>query len=906
MSPSILRDLRWLRVRVVLRNTKAQGMKEHPLWVFHAALKYCLPRLPSGQTPPHWFRWIAGSPHHLREGADYSLDVFLPGMNRSQAEMLSSKLTARFFPSGSKEHGVNFLLVSARPPEERSIDTVLEDARWESDAEEVCLNFVSPLSFTPPVRWLKTKLEAPGLAEALAGRIERLFGVRPELEHAWEQARTLWHLWHYEEYRHQSKSSANGWQLLSGGVGPLHLRGPLEQLKPWLLLGAELGAGRKLAAGAGDFALAWNQPFFDPELARPKLYEETWNHLQYTSDAADEFQKELGAPEVATRELAESVATGHWEPAHARGFRVEKKTGYGERLVALFPPRDRLVQSSLHRLLSPSMDPLFEPQSHGFRPGRSVETARQMVHDAWREGYTCALESDIESFFDSVDWDTMATSLDAVLPRADIRTRALLHAIIRTPVRLNGRTIHRERGLLQGSPLSPLLANLYLDPFDEEMTRRGFRLVRYADDFVILCRSEDQAKEALFAVQETLGCLGLKIKADKTVITPFDAGFTFLGIRFGGQFDDALVQDAALQRTVFLARPHAWVGVDADAITVREETRLVARIPFRRVGEIVLMGAGGASTRLIERCALRNIPISFCSASGKLQNTLAPHDQSHYRRAAAHAQKSQALAPAHRLSAARAIVAAKVSNYLAWFRERPTAELRPGIEALETTLAALPAAQGLDALRGYEGAAARTVFRLLNNRAPSAFHSERRVPGETFDAWNSLLDFTYSLLFHRLNALIRLRGLDPYQGILHSPDARYESLICDLQEPFRARCDRFVLKLVNRSQITMDDFVTEPPFGPRLKGPAVGRFLELWATELDTQLAQEPATFARIIEAQVRVIQLWVETDEPWRLYHAKSPLTPTAAANPNTNTEIPPPNIAPTEEEIPPFPEEE
>ena len=899
MDSGVLEQLRWLRMMVTLRNTNARGIREHPLWIFHSALKYCLPRTPKGETLPHWFRWHDPSRPLLREGNEYHLEIILPGTNIAAAAELRSSLAARFSPAGSKQPGVNFLLLSVSDPEQRSLAAVAENTPWDAAADEVCLDFVSPLSFTPPAKWLQTRLEAPGLAAALAGRFDRLFGVKLEPDPAWSEARTLWHLWHYEEYRHSSKSSPGGWQLLNGGVGPLYLRGPINKLKPWLLLGAELGVGRKLAAGAGGCQLVWQRSHFDRHLARPQLYEETWESLHRASDAADEFPAALGNRADATRELATDVAAGHWVPASARGFRVEKKSGHGDRLVAVFEPRDRLVQSALQRLLTPAFDLIFEPQSHGYRPGRSVDTAREMIYTAWRDGFTCALESDIESFFDAVDWDTLDACIDAYLPRADRITRAVLYATVRNPVKLNGRPVRRERGILQGSPLSPLLANLYLDPFDEDMTKRGFRLVRYADDFVMLCRGESQAREALAAAQEALGCLGLRLEENKTTITPFDTGFTFLGIRFGGQFDDAIVQDSALQRTVFLARPYAWLGVDADAITVREDARLVARIPFRRVGELVLLGAGGISARLIERCAARDIPISFCSAAGKLQNTLWPQDQSHYRRVAAHATKHANLSPPHRLSAIRAIVAAKLVNYLSWFRERPTPELRPAIDALEASLGALPDAMSADALRGHEGIAARAVFRVLNDRAPKAFRSLRREPGQAFDPWNSLLDFTYSLLFQRINALLRLRGLDPFLGLLHSSDARYESLVCDLQEPFRARCDRFVLKLVNRSQITMDDFVTEPPFGPRLKGPAVGRFLELWATELDSRLAQEPATFAKIIETQVRVLQLWVEADEPWRLYHVQ--YAPDPCLKPDESQ--PPPDVAGDKVETPAAP---
>lgn len=637
---------------------------------------------------------------------------------------------------------------------------------------------------------------------------------------------------------------------IAGNIGPLYLRGTpanLAAVRPWLLLGTELGCGLKLGP-RGHFHLLLDQPQFDPLLAKPETYAWALSELQRRADLPDEFPKQLAPPETAVRELAASVGAGQWQPAPATGFRMAKSGGVGDRLVTLFPARDRLVHQALQMALTPVFDRLFEPQSHAFRPGRGVASARRFVQEAWREGYTVALEADIETFFDAIDWTLLEAQIDTALPRADVHTRATLHALLRTPVRLNHRPVPRSRGLLQGSPLSPLLANHFLDPFDEEMTRRGFCLVRYADDSLVLCRSEQEAQSALDAAREILTGLKLLLQDAKTAITPFATGFTFLGTRFGGGFEDELVEDTALDRTLFVRHPHAWVGLDHDAITVRDEGRLVARLPLRRVRELVLLGAGGVSTRLIERCAQRGLAISFCTAAGRLQNVLWPHDRSHYELAAAHHRRHAAQGGPERLACARALVAAKLSNYLAWFRHRPTPDLRPAIDSLEAGLRLLPEAADLEALRGVEGMAARDVFRVLN-------------------------------------LLLRLRGLNPYLGFLHSSLNRYESLVCDLQEPFRARCDRFVLKLIKRNQILPADFTADPITGLDLAPQAGARFLEAFAQELDTQLAGDRGTWARLLEAQVLVVERWARDGEVFEVFFsqpqtgpAPAPLAPEAS----------------------------
>lgn len=892
MSPPVadLEQLVWHEIPVTLRNVRNRYAREHPLWVLHGLVMFVVPRGPDGEPVRHWFRLREALPgDRIQKGRHYSFELVLPGADPTAAGAVAERLRAHLAIPRPGEPERNFELVSVDPPARCTLRDVLATAPpWPEGLDEVCLEFSTPLAYSPADRSRPWLLDGPGLAALLAGRLEKLFAVvlpaAPAGAATWAAAHTLPALWSYVSHTHSPKSQG-GTQLLQGNAGPLYLRAAppvLAAWRPWLLLGERLGAGRKLSAGGGRFALATDRPHFDPLLARPETYTATLEELRLRSDLPEGFPDELGDPDSATAALAESVGGGQWQPGAARGFRVPKSSGLGDRLVAQFRAPDRLVQQALHTLLAPVFDRLFEPQSHGYRLGHSVDTARRVVHEAWRAGYTLALESDIESFFDSVDWDCLAARLDTVLPRADRHTRAALHAALRTPVRLQGRPVPRTRGLLQGSPLSPLLANLFLDPFDEEMSRRGFQLVRYADDFLVLCRDEAEAGAALAAAQEILGGLKLGLKPAKTAITPFAQGLTFLGVQFGGGFDEALVSESALEKTVYLRHAHAWAGVDGDALVVRQGGRLLARLPFRRVRELVLLGAGGVSTRLVEQCARRDIPVSFCTAAGHLQNILWRHDQSHYARAAAHARRHAALSPAQHLASVRALVQAKLNNFRAWFLERPTAELRPVLETLDECADLLTDALTVDAVRGVEGLAARDVFRVLNDRAPAEFRSERREPGQGFDRWNSLLDFAYSLLFQRLNGLLRLRGLNPYLGLLHSARATYESLVCDLQEPFRARCDRFVLRLVNRAQITPADFAAGEAIGgitlaPRLTGPAAARFIELFARELDSQLAGEPTTWGKLLEAQVLCVQRWVELDEPLRFFHA----TPVGAVPP-------------------------
>ncbi|MCP5517574.1 MAG: CRISPR-associated endonuclease Cas1 [Verrucomicrobiales bacterium] len=873
---SLLEALRWTRLRVALRNTRDVAAREHPLWILHSLLMFAVPPEAKDGRSRFTFRPLTDVGESIRRSTVYPLEVLFPDDDPALATACAEGLERHLANRRN-----NFAIKTLEPPEVRSLGDLLDAApAWPDDLDEVCLDFQTPLAYTPANPDRPGELSARQLGRLLAHRLQHFFVLPAPVPPAvWESLQTLCHFWEFVKYPHPSNSGA-GVKTIAGNRGPLYLRGAPDQLaavRPWLLLGSEVGAGLKLGP-RGHYTLQTRRGWFDPVFTESATYTAALDELQRRSDLPEDFAKQLGPEADAVTELAAQVAGGRWTPGTAQGFRAVKSTGIGERLIVQLPARDRLLHQALQIHLTPVFERLFEPQSHGYRPGRGVPTARRLIQQAWADGCTVALEADIEAFFDSVSWETLEAQLDAVLPRADRRTRAAIHALLQTPVRLNRRPVRRTRGLLQGSPISPLLANLHLDPFDEAMTRRGFRLVRYADDFVVLTRSEDEARAALEAAREVLTGLGLTLKDSKTAITPFSAGFTFLGVRFGGGLEPDGLEDAALEKTLFLRHPRAWVGVDHDALTVKEGGRLVARIPLRRVREVVLLGAGGVSARLVECCARRAIAVSFCTAAGRLQNVLWRHDRAQYVLTRAHARAHAALREPEQLACARLFVAAKIHNYLAWFRERTPAHLRPMVDSLEAAQRLLADAHTLDAIRGVEGLAAREVFRHLNDSAPEAFRSRARVPGEQPDRWNLLLDFAYSLLFQRLNALVRLRGLDPYLGFLHSPQARYESLVCDLQEPFRVRCDRFVLKLVNRGQLKPEDFTDDPLTGPDLSSRAAGVFLELFARELDTRLAGDAVTWARAIEAQVLAIERWANGQQPLQVFRARNPAAPPGA----------------------------
>lgn len=215
-------------------------------------------------------------------------------------------------------------------------------------------------------------------------------------------------------------------------------------------------------------------------------------------------------------------------------LRIElPREGRAPRLLAVPTVRDRVLQTAVAQVLNPILDPTFEEESFAYRPGRSVRDAVAAVIEARDSGFTSVVDADITAFFDNIPLDELLEKLAAVLPDASVIP--LIKSWLTTPIKTATGFVKMERGVPQGSPISPLLSNLYLDAFDETISKSETRrLVRYADDFVILAVDRMASELALEEAGLWLSASGLAINFDKTRITTFEQGFVFLGVRFEG------------------------------------------------------------------------------------------------------------------------------------------------------------------------------------------------------------------------------------------------------------------------------------------------------------------------------------------------------------------------------------
>lgn len=413
---------------------------------------------------------------------------------------------------------------------------------------------------------------------------------------------------------------------LGGVVGAVRFCGVPPEWLPLLALGRHLHTGASTSYGFGRYRIEETVERFPESFqpaasalelaARREVLTAALDHVLEQSTAAgdDGVAPQDFAADADRRlgEIARDLATARLRPSPLTGF-LQPKDGGGVRPLAVPTVRDRIAQRAVAEALAPAIDTLLDDSSYAYRKGFSRAGAARAVERAYAEGYRFVLDADIEAFFDSVPWNRLFEKLAALFP-LDPSLLGLLAGWVKAPVVFDGRTIDRtriRRGLPQGAAISPLLANLYLDELDEELTREGFRLVRYADDFVVLARDVAEARKAREVAQEALTGLGLALNEEDTALRSMDSGFTYLGYLFVR----SLVLDQPPKDEEPAGPPKLLMPEDIPAVS------WIAQVPLLRLRELIAEGGTGRRRRLVRAVPLAAAPPSVLPATRPLYVT---------------------------------------------------------------------------------------------------------------------------------------------------------------------------------------------------------------------------------------------------------------------------------------------
>lgn len=766
-------------------------------------------------------------------------------------------------------------------------------------------------------------------------------------------------------------------QVMGGLAGALHLRGGLSPA--WwrlLVLGQLLGIGQRTAFGAGRYRLftadggcsrprvlpamsvlhcaagadalaaAWRHVVDDGDLLAQVSGASDWDaeddDPHWIGDAEDvedeldatpadeptasaasapELELDVGAPVARLQDQISALITGRYRPPELRGYLLPKHNG-GVRPLAVPPRPDRVLQRAVQQCLAQGIERLFSRGSHGYRPGRSRITAADAIRAAWDQGYRWVYESDVRDFFDSVDLNRLRERLRALYGDDPVVDAVInwMHA----PVRFDGQRIERRNGLPQGSPLSPLMANLMLDDFDSDMQAAGFHLIRFADDFIVMCKDPDEAKRAGETASASLAEHGLELHPDKTRITAISEGFRYLGYLFvndmvldvsgrhGEGIDPAQVPpnswlaNLASHRAQPVARrpqldeliarvahrepvaigerdqsgtllcvtgPPGVVVTRNKHLQVLRDDRVLHHLPWSGVEAVLLFGNHQITTQAMHEALRLDCPIHLATGMGTYRGQLwsgSPRDQGTalwLRQAALFGDPDQALIPAIE------VVESRLRHMRETLRQRNAAGDDSG-QQLDAALRALRSCTRAERLRGIEGNATRAYYLRLGSLLPPEFAFERRSRRPPRDPFNVLLSLGYTLLYGYTDCMIRTAGLLPWHGFYHQGRGRHAALASDLMEPFRHLVERAAMTIVLRKELRPEDFSNSPAGACIIAAAARRKYLALLIHRLETPIKglgdDQPATVMTHLYRQALSLRTWIRGDGPFRPWRVR------------------------------------
>jgi group II intron reverse transcriptase/maturase/CRISPR-associated endonuclease Cas1 len=879
------------------------------------------------ELPPDcWIAPVDGGIPWFEEGREYRLVVYAVDGSRKILDRLRDAAHARSGKGAldARAFGPRWRYVrshDALHPEQAEIgaaaqlttldpETLTTEAAIWAAGDQAWLRFISPLQLLRPKdgrkrkgvdRFCQDAADVDG--DLLLNRIRQgldAFGRRLGLEQSLPVPEARIELSPLDLFWHGSAQidAAGGEKPVYGlsGVMGLRVEGPdAAMVWHWLVIGQHLGIGQRRGFGYGRYRLEGPegeriglQPgrrasLLQSAMSLPNL-DSAWDAIRNNKRRAA-FERELdqvcfGLPPDADHRtelitVARQLNKDEYVFPPLHGLVIDKPKG-GQRALAVPPLLDRVLQRAVAQMLTRVVEPMMYARSFGYRPGRNRMQARDYIQRLVREGYEWFFESDIDNFFDAVDHALIYNRLTSLLPDDPAVDRIMRW--ITAPVRYQGRLIQRG-GLPQGSPLSPLLANLVLDDFDKDLVAAGFRPVRFADDFIVPCRTREQAERAGELVARSLAEKGLALNGDETRIARFANGLKFLGYRFVNDLavearrpcNDAPESDehphpsswvAGLEQAEEAgesrqasanARPSIAAGAteegeiaragearvggtlvivsepgcvlytrDGRLWRQRPEAEAISVAPWPEIGGLLLFGYQRITQPALIRAMTHGVPVYFTDGFGRLRGRAvsAPGHESidawpH------HLDASRSENTARRV--AIALVTARLAHQAQVLRRRGVRGKE--LDAFANAIDKAAAAESIESLRGIEGSATRAYFALIAQLVPDwcGFGGRNRRPPR--DPLNALLSLGYTMLYAQTETLIRIAGLHPAYGFYHQRRGRHAALASDLMEPFRHLVESTAIAQLNRRQLSPDDFKLDGERGCRLKAKARRAFL---------------------------------------------------------------------------------
>lgn len=507
-------------------------------------------------------------------------------------------------------------------------------------------------------------------------------------------------------------------------------------------------------------------------------------------------------------ELGRALLNGSYQPGPFRSVRISDSDG-DDRELHLSHVVDRVVERAVAQVLADIIDPLLSPWSFAYRPGMGVREAVRALTDARDSGSTWVVRSDLKSCFDSIDRERLLLDVERVVGDETVVT--LVRLLVSRPVRDAGRLFDTSRGVPQGSPLSPLLSNLFLDRLDRGMSERGYIVVRYADDLTVGCESREHAEECLAELRKVCAGMDLALNEEKTAIMSFDEGFAFLGEELSLHYPPTQLEggEAPKRRSVYVCSDGGLVRIEDGQLIVSKGDADLLEVPQSLVGSLALYGSTSLSSGARSFALRENIPVVFLSRRGTYSGVLTPGRRPTPRliRAQVRTTDDDFFA----LAFVKCVIRGKLANARALLlryghRSKSDRAIKAAQKCLELREQVVDA-QSVDIARGLEGAGAAAYWGGFGSlvSAPFVFEGRRARPSK--DPVNSALSFGYAVLLGEVVGALHAAGLDPSFGYLHTDQDNRPSLALDMMEEFRPLIiDTTVLSLLRHNGLNDSSF----------------------------------------------------------------------------------------------------
>lgn len=668
-------------------------------------------------------------------------------------------------------------------------------------------------------------------------------------------------------------------QFHQGFVGWLTLKQAWTQLNDiWTIFSSIHFLGQRTKINGLGYAMPQHLISITP----PTLWQK-WTKLSYihqiVADVLTQYDLEpvidetgqLMQQQTISQQLYQQLQQNQYQPQPTLATLIPTSSGRVRRIEQL-----QQLDFIVHRLfaygLTPILDQYFSPHSLGYRKGYSRSRIQTKIQTLVNQGFQWVIECDIADFFNQLPLSLLWQQLSQLLPEREHQSIEFIKKLMEVDYILDEQSFNREKGLIQGSPLSPVLANFYLSHIDEALQDENICFVRYADDILIFCREYENVDSIVKHLEHLLSNLGLSLNIEKNNIINIEKGFEFLGFYFDrdGHHDKQAVAHLAQKKPLVIMGEHKYLKLNGSAIEIRQtlfqqkeklsssSSQLLNIVPLRRIEQLLIFGQHHISTPLLSACAKHHVSVHFVNHYGFQSSTFMPSHAEFFAISAKQYIEHTKLTPHERLSIACDLVGAKIHNYQLWIKHSYREHDSEYIQQLEHIKQNLTASTDIAQLMGYEGQASKLCFhrlqRCIISEQRTAFSSKRRQRGGK-DRLNSLLNFGYYWLFTRISSLVRSHGLNPYLSFLHEPEQDYETLVYDLMEPFRVFVDRTVLRLLNRKQIQARDFQLHEQKGWQLCNSAI----RLYSAELEATLNQtvDECILDDVLLVQIRLIQQW-------------------------------------------------